>query len=75
VRVPHILINGSIVGDVYATQRVELAAKARITGNVYYTLLEMAMGCEVNGQLLRTKADSPRMTGFRHAVDDDIEEV
>lgn len=75
VRVPNILINGTINGDVYATQRVELASKARITGNVYYTLLEMAMGSEVNGQLLHTTADSPRMTGFRRDAREDIEEV
>jgi len=29
-----------------------LAALARVHGNVYYTLIEMAMGAEVNGKLL-----------------------
>ena len=52
VRVPNIVLNGSIVGDVYARERVELAANARVTGNVYYGLIEMAMGAEVNGNLV-----------------------
>ncbi|MEJ2346189.1 MAG: polymer-forming cytoskeletal protein [Gammaproteobacteria bacterium] len=52
VRVPHIILNGSVVGDVHAAERIELAARARVTGNVYYNLIEMAMGAEVNGSLV-----------------------
>ena len=52
VKVPHIILNGTVIGDVYATERIELAAKARVTGNVYYNLIEMAIGAEINGQLV-----------------------
>lgn len=52
VRVPHVLLNGTVVGDVYASEHVELAANARVTGNVYYSLIEMAIGAEVNGKLV-----------------------
>lgn len=52
VKVPHIVLNGTVIGDVYATERIELAAKARVTGNVYYNLIEMAIGAEINGQLV-----------------------
>ena len=64
VRVPHVIINGKVVGDVYAAKRVELAAKAKITGTVYYHMLEMAMGAEVNGQLIHTEPQEPRMLGY-----------
>ncbi|HEC15969.1 MAG TPA: polymer-forming cytoskeletal protein [Sedimenticola sp.] len=63
VRVPNVILNGSVIGDVYAAGRVELAAKARVTGTVYYSLLEMAMGAEVNGQLKRIDDEEPRMLG------------
>jgi cytoskeletal protein CcmA (bactofilin family) len=53
VKVPHIIINGSISGNVYATKHIELAPQAKVLGNVYYHLLEMAVGAEVNGQLIR----------------------
>ena len=53
VRVPYAVLNGIVVGDVYVRQHVELAPNARIEGNVYYHLIEMAMGAEVNGQLIR----------------------
>lgn len=53
VRVPSIVLNGRVVGDVYATERIHLASKARVTGNVYYKILEMEAGAEINGQLVR----------------------
>ena len=64
VRVENLILNGTVVGDVYANERAELAANARVSGTVYYRLLEMAMGAEVNGQLVHTEEDEPRMLGF-----------
>lgn len=52
IRVPHVVINGMVIGDIYAIESVELAPHARITGNVYYNRLEVAMGAEVNGSLI-----------------------
>lgn len=52
VRVPHITLNGTVLGDVYASHSIELASEARVKGNVYYNLIEMAMGAEVNGKLV-----------------------
>lgn len=52
IRVPHVVVNGMVIGDVYAVESVELASRARITGNVYYNRLEVAMGAEVNGSLI-----------------------
>lgn len=52
VKVPNVVVNGSVIGDVHATGHVELAAQARVHGNVYYSLIEMAMGAEVNGKLM-----------------------
>lgn len=53
VKVPNMVLNGVVIGDVYASGHIELAPNARITGNVYYSLIEMAMGAEVNGNLVR----------------------
>ncbi len=52
VSVPHVVINGSVHGDVYASAHLELAEKASIVGNVYYNVIEMAMGASVNGSLV-----------------------
>ncbi len=52
VRVPHIHLYGIVNGDVHAYQHIELGPTARVEGNVYYSLIEMAMGAEVNGKLV-----------------------
>ena len=54
VIVPYIVINGVVIGDVHGGEHVELSTKARVTGNVYYNLIEMAMGAEVNGKLVHS---------------------
>lgn len=61
VSVPFVVLNGVVIGDVHGGEHVELAAKARVTGNVYYNLIEMAIGAEVNGKLVHMQdaADSP----------------
>ena len=52
VKVPNMVLNGEIIGDVYGSIRVELAPKSRIKGSVYYNLIETAIGAEVNGGLV-----------------------
>jgi cytoskeletal protein CcmA (bactofilin family) len=51
IRAPRVVVNGEVIGDVYSATHLELAPKARVSGNVYYTLVEMAVGAEVNGSL------------------------
>ena len=67
IRVPNVIVNGKVFGDIHATKHVELAGKAEVKGNVYYNLIEMVMGSKVEGNLVHvrdgkkveTVADSP----------------
>jgi len=52
VTVPYVVLHGIVRGDLYATKRVELGSTARVIGNVYYNLIEMAIGAEINGKLV-----------------------
>jgi cytoskeletal protein CcmA (bactofilin family) len=52
VAVPYVVLNGIVRGDVVTSQRVELGPTARVIGNVYYNLIEMAIGAEINGKLV-----------------------
>lgn len=54
--VPSIVVNGLVQGDVRSAKHIELAAKAVVVGNVYYNLIEMVMGSEVNGNLMHITA-------------------
>jgi cytoskeletal protein CcmA (bactofilin family) len=59
VRVPTMMLNGTVIGDVRATERLSLAAKARVNGNVYYKVLQMEPGAMINGQLLYEGGEVP----------------
>lgn len=59
VTVPNVLLNGLVRGDVVASQRVELGPTARVIGNVYYNLIEMAIGAEINGKLVHQPGGQP----------------
>lgn len=52
VAVPNVILNGTVKGDILAHARLELGASARVEGNVYYGLIEMAIGAEINGKLV-----------------------
>ena len=62
VAAPNVVLNGVVRGDILAHERVELGATAKVTGNVYYALIEMEMGAEINGKLIHEqgKAATPK---------------
>lgn len=67
IRVPNVLVDGVILGDVYASERLELAPNARVAGNVFYNLIEMAAGAEVNGKLVH-QPGGPKLLELRPAA-------
>jgi cytoskeletal protein CcmA (bactofilin family) len=72
VTVPSIILNGNVTGDVFASEKVELAKLAKVKGNVYYNFLEMAMGAKINGNMVhRLKEDK---APFEHKTDNVEEE-
>ena len=60
VAVPNVVLNGTVVGDILAHDRLDLGATAKVTGNVYYGLIEMAIGAEINGKLVH---EAPKKNG------------
>ena len=52
VEAPHVVLNGTVNGDIFASERVVLGAKARVRGNVSYGVIEMALGAEITGRLI-----------------------
>jgi cytoskeletal protein CcmA (bactofilin family) len=56
---PSVILNGIVKGDIEAGDRVELGAKARVLGNVHYTLIETAVGAQINGKLVHRVNSGP----------------
>lgn len=59
VQVPNVVLNGTVNGDIRASERVELGATAKVSGNVHYGLIEMTMGAQINGKLIHHVPGSP----------------
>lgn len=59
IHAPRVTINGEVKGDIHAGERLELAGAARVEGNVYYKVLEMAAGAQINGRMVH-QADAPK---------------
>jgi cytoskeletal protein CcmA (bactofilin family) len=62
VSASHIVLNGVVKGDIGASVRVELGPKARVLGNVQYSIIETAVGAQINGKLIH-RTDSGAGTG------------
>jgi cytoskeletal protein CcmA (bactofilin family) len=53
VEVTDLLLHGTVRGDIVARGRVVLGASARVEGNVYYGVIEMTLGAQITGKLVR----------------------
>jgi cytoskeletal protein CcmA (bactofilin family) len=62
VIVPNIVLNGIVKGDIDAADRVELGEKARVLGNVRYSVVETAVGAQINGKMIH-RANSGGVEG------------
>lgn len=62
VEVTDLVLHGTVRGDIVARGRVVLGASARVEGNVYYGVIEMTLGAQITGKLVRL-ADSGSETG------------
>ncbi len=52
ITVSRVVINGKVMGPLHANQFIELQAKSRVTGDVYYKSLEMHTGALIEGKLI-----------------------
>ena len=58
VEAPQVVLNGKVNGDIAASERLVLGTKARVQGNVYYGVIEMALGAEISGKLVPRGANA-----------------
>lgn len=52
VSVGHVVINGTVIGPVFAGESLELLPSARVTGDVEYHQIEMQQGAVIQGRLV-----------------------
>lgn len=62
IRGPLIIINGTVHGDVHASESIELKSEAKVNGDIYYHSLGITVGAEVNGKLVHQQFPDPAET-------------
>jgi cytoskeletal protein CcmA (bactofilin family) len=59
VNATNVILDGTVTGPIHASGRVVLGPRARVHGNVYYGVIEMALGAEIMGRLVPVALGSP----------------
>lgn len=58
IRAPVVIVNGKVLGNIYSSKHLELAAKGNVTGTVHYHSIEMVKGAQVNGSMINKLQES-----------------
>lgn len=66
IRVPHVVVNGTVTGPIHAGKSLELLPNARVSGDVQYERLEMQQGAVVEGRLVYLGAN--KVAGLKLAA-------
>jgi len=59
INVPHVVINGTVNGNIASNMHIELQSSAKITGDVHYKAVEMQLGAVLNGALVSETQAAP----------------
>ena len=52
ISVSHLVVNGTVIGSVHSSDFLELQTRARVTGDVEYSTIEIHLGAIVQGRLV-----------------------
>ena len=58
ISVPTVIIQGALNGNVQASERVELAAQARVQGDIHYQVVQIEVGAQLTGACVYCKSPS-----------------
>lgn len=55
IRVPVVIVNGTVIGNIYSSKQLEMAAKGLVKGTVHYHSIQMVKGAQVNGSMISSQ--------------------
>lgn len=67
ITVGHVVINGVVIGPVFAGESLELLPGARVTGDVEYYQIEMQQGAVIQGRLVHQTSASAKTVELKLA--------
>jgi cytoskeletal protein CcmA (bactofilin family) len=61
IRVPVVIVNGTVIGNIYSTKQLEMAAKGLVKGTVHYHSIQMIKGAQVNGSMISSQTKDSKV--------------
>jgi cytoskeletal protein CcmA (bactofilin family) len=58
IRAKHVIVSGSLHGNIFSSDRVELLETAFVSGDITYGALGMQVGAKLDGKLRQAELDS-----------------
>ncbi len=65
INVPHVVINGTVNGNISSKGHVELQSNAKVQGDIHYKAVEMELGAVLNGNLVSDAGSAVYESGQR----------
>ncbi len=62
IHVPVVVVNGTVVGNVYSSKQLEMAAKGIVKGSIHYHSIQMVKGAQVNGSMISGQPTTAKTT-------------
>ncbi len=56
IQAAHVVVNGTIIGPVHASETLELQSSSKVRGDIHYKTIEMHQGAVVEGRLVHNGA-------------------
>ena len=61
IRVPVVIVNGTVIGNIYSSKQLEMAAKGLVKGTVHYHSIQMVKGAQVNGSMISSQTKEAKL--------------
>lgn len=59
IKVPYLVINGTVKGPIHSSENLELQSGAKITGDIYYKTIKIHQGAVVEGKMVCRENPQP----------------
>ncbi|MCC6916708.1 polymer-forming cytoskeletal protein [Nitrosomonas sp.] len=59
IKVPYVVINGTVRGPIHSAENLELQPAAKITGDIFYKTIKIHQGAVVEGKMVCNETSQP----------------
>ena len=64
IKVPYVVINGTVKGPIHCDESLELQSAAKISGDIFYKTIKIHQGAVVEGKMVRTATAQPELITY-----------